>query len=231
VEIIIREPSGAEVVRDPSQIELDPAIRPPHTDQYSVGIDREVTGRIAVSVAYVRKNGSDFIGWEEVAGSYLEQPAQLNDGRLLQVWRLTTPSQERRFRLTNPRNYLLTYDGVIVAFERRRSRRWQAFGSHTLSRTYGLQPSSGTTAAGTQVATVGSPPASFAPGVTFGQNPNDLTNARGRLPNDRPHMLRLMSTVDVPRTALSSPPTCSISAASPGRRQRSSTRTSQPDPC
>ena len=88
---IIREPSGVEVVRDPSQIELDPEIRPPHTDQYSIGIDREVSGRIAVSVAYVRKNGSDFIGWEEVAGSYREQPAQLNDGRVLQVLRLTHP--------------------------------------------------------------------------------------------------------------------------------------------
>ena len=42
---IIREPSGVEVIRDPSQVELDPAIRPPHTDQYSIGIDREVTGQ------------------------------------------------------------------------------------------------------------------------------------------------------------------------------------------
>ena len=199
---IIREPSGAESVRDPSQIELDPEIRPPHTDQYSIGIDREVTGRIAVSAAYVRKNGSDFIGWEEVAGSYLEQPAQLNDGRVLQVLRLITPPQERRFRLTNPEDYLLTYNGLIIAVERRRSRGWQAFGSYTFSRAYGLQPSSGTTAAGTQVATVGSPPASFAPGITFGQDPNDLTNARGRLPNDRPHMLRVMSAVDVPRTGV-----------------------------
>ena len=63
-----------------------------------------------------------------------------------------------------------------------------------------MQPSSGTTAAGPQVATVGSPPASFAPGVTFGQDPNDLTNAYGRLPNDRPHMVRMMTSVDVPRT-------------------------------
>jgi hypothetical protein len=47
---------------------------------------------------------------------------------------------------------------------------------------------------------VGSPPASFAPGVTFGQDPNDLTNAYGRLPNDRPHMVRVMTSVDVPRT-------------------------------
>ena len=114
--------------------------------------------------------------------------------------RLTSPSEERRFLLTNPEDYSLTYNGLVIAVERRRSRGWQAFGSYTLSRAYGLQPSSGTTAAGAQVATVGSPPASFAPGVTFGQDPNDLINARGRLPNDRPHMLRLMTSVDVPRT-------------------------------
>jgi hypothetical protein len=118
------------------------------------------------------------------------------------VFRLTTPSAERRFRLTNPEGYSLTYNGLVVAVERRRSRGWQAFGSYTLSRAYGLQPSSGTTAAGTQVATVGSPPAAFAPGVTFGQDPNDLTNARGRLPNDRPHMFRVMTSVDVPRTGV-----------------------------
>jgi hypothetical protein len=35
---------------------------------------------------------------------------------------------------------------------------------------------------------------------TFGRDPNDLTNAPGRLPNDRPHIARLMGSVDVPRT-------------------------------
>ena len=57
--------------------------------------------------------------------------------------------------------------------------------------------SSGTSAGGPQFSTV-------APGgnTTFGQNPNDLTNASGRLPNDRPHMFRAMGSVDVPRTGL-----------------------------
>jgi hypothetical protein len=192
--------SGEERVRDPSQVELDPDIRPPHTDQYSVGVDREVGGRLLVSIAYVRKNGGDFIGWEEIAGEYREQPATLNDNRVVQVTKLISPSGDRRFRLTNPDDYSLKYNGLVVAAERRRSRGWQASGSYTLSRAYGLQPSSGTTAAGAQVATVGSPPASFAPLVTFGQDPNDLTNAEGRLPNDRPHMFRAMSAVDVPRT-------------------------------
>ena len=34
--------------------------------------------------------------------------------------------------------------------------------------------------------------------MTFGRDPNDLTNARGRLPNDRPHVFRMMGSVDVP---------------------------------
>ena len=197
---MIQYPEGAKSVNDPRDRELDPEIRTPHTDQYSVGLDREVGGRLAVSVVYVRKNGSDFIGWSEVAGTYLEQPAQLTGGRVVQVLKLTTPPGDRRIRMTNPEGYSLTYNGLVIAVENRRSRGWQAFGSYTLSRAYGLQPSSATTAAGPQVATVGSPPATFAPGVTFGQDPNDLTNATGRLPNDRPHMLRVMTSVDVPRT-------------------------------
>ena len=197
---IIQEPLGIRLVRDPSQVQLDPELRLPYTNQYSIGLDREVGRLLAVSVAYVRKDGRDFIGWQEGAGEYREEPATLNDGRVVQVWKLTSPSESRLFQLTNPEDYSLTYNGLIIAAERRQSRGWQAFGSYTLSRAQGLQPSSGTTAAGPQVATVGSPPASFAPGVSFGQDPNDLTNAYGRLPNDRPHMARVMTSVDIPRT-------------------------------
>jgi hypothetical protein len=81
--------------------------------------------------------------------------------------------------------------------EKRRSHGWQAFASYTVSKTTGLLPSSGTNAAGAQVSTV-SPPNN----VTFGRDPNDLTNARGLLPNDRPHIVRMMGSVDVPRTGV-----------------------------
>jgi len=199
---IIQEPSGATLVRDPSQVVLDPRLRQPSTHQYSIVLDREVGRLLAVSVAFVRKDGHDFIGWKELAGAYREESVTLKDGRLVPIWTLTTPSEARLFQLTNPADYSLTYNGLVIAAERRRSGGWQAFGSYTLSRAYGLQPSSGTTAAGAQVATVGSPPASFAPPVTFGQDPNDLTNARGRLPNDRPHMVRLTASVDVPATGV-----------------------------
>jgi hypothetical protein len=82
---------------------------------------------------------------------------------------------------------------VVLAVEKRRSRGWQAFGSYTYSRAYGMQVASNGLASDPQVSTIAG-----SPYLTFGQDPNTLTNARGRLPNDRPHMLRVMGSVDVP---------------------------------
>ena len=81
--------------------------------------------RLAVSVAYIRKDGRDFIGWNEVAGVYRTEPITLTDGRVVQVQRLISPSSVRRFRLTNPDDYSLTYNGLVIAVDRRRSRGWQ----------------------------------------------------------------------------------------------------------
>ena len=186
--------TGAVRVVDPTiNLQLDPGTRTPRTDEYSIGVDREV-GRLVVAVAYVRKDGGHFIGWTDVGGRYREETRTLADGRSVPVFVLANTAGDRLFRLTNPEDYSLTYNGLVVAVEKRRSRRWQAFGSYTLSRASGLQGSSGTTAAGAQASTVGAPP------TVFGRDPNDLTNARGRLPNDRPHMFRVMGSVDVART-------------------------------
>jgi hypothetical protein len=185
-------------------LRLDPETRAPYTDEYSVGVDREVGRRLAVAIAYVHKDGGNFIGWTDVAGQYRNETRTLPDGRIVPVSALdtaVTPTGARRFLLTNQESYSLKYNGVVMVVEKRRSHGWQAFGSYTLSRAEGLQPSSGTTAgAGAQVSTVAPPPAPQ--GVTFGRDPNDLTNAFGRLVNDRPHVFRVMGGVDVPRTGL-----------------------------
>jgi hypothetical protein len=183
-------------VVDPKRnLQLDPGARSPRTDEYSIGVDREVGRQIAVAVAYVRKDGRDFIGWTDVGGQYREETRSLPDGRSLPVYVIVNSTADRRFRLTNPEGYSLTYNGLVMAAEKRRSAGWQAFASYTFSRASGLQASSGATAAGSQVSTIAG-----APYLTFGQDPNSLTNARGRLPNDRPHMFRVMGSIDVPRT-------------------------------
>src|SRR4029077_13595781 len=111
------------------------------------------------------------------------------------VFVLTSPQASRLFLLTNPAGYSLRYNGLVAVVEKRRSNGWQALGSYTFSRTTGLQASSGGTAADAQVSTE-------APSTTFGRDPNNLTNAYGRLPNDRPHMLRVMGAVDVLHTGV-----------------------------
>jgi hypothetical protein len=176
---------------------LDPKTRTPRTDEYSIGVDRELSHRVAVALAYIRKNGSNFIAWTDVGGQYLDDSRMLADGRTVPVFVLANSTASRRFLLTNPDGYSLTYNGLVMVVEKRRSNGWQALASYTLSRAYGLQASSGATAADPQVSTVA--PA-FPTAIAFGRDPNSLTNADGRLPNDRPHMFRVMGTIDVPRT-------------------------------
>jgi hypothetical protein len=189
--------SIVSVVDPKRNLQLDPGTRSPRTDEYSIGVDREVGRRLAVAIAYVHKAGSHFIGWTDVGGRYREETRSLPDGRSLPVFVIANATADRRFLLTNPAGYSLSYNGLVAAVEKRRSRGWQASGSYTWSRASGLQPSGAATAAGPQVSTIAGTPF-----LTFGQDPNNLTNARGRLPNDRPHMLRVMGGVDVPRTGL-----------------------------
>ena len=137
-----------------SQPALDPDTRSPRTDEYSIGMDREIGRRLAASVAYIRKNGSDYIGWTDVGGQYREETRTLPDGRSRAGVRAHELHCRSRFLLTNPDGYSLTYNGLVMAVEKRRSHGWQAFGSYTSRGSYGLQPSSGTTAARAQVSTV-----------------------------------------------------------------------------
>jgi len=176
---------------------VDPKTRSPKTDQYSIGVDRELGPRLSASIAYIHKSGSDYIGWADVGGQYRDDTRQLPDGRIIPVRVLVNAPADRRFLVTNPDGYFMTYNGLVIAAEKRPFRGWQVFGSYTYSKVEGLQSNSGTTPGGAQLSTVAN-----VPPVTFGQDPNDLTNARGRMPNDRPHIFRIMGKVDVPRTGL-----------------------------
>jgi len=178
---------------------IDPATRTPRTDEYSVGIDRQLGSRLSAAIAYMHKSGDNFIAWTDIGGQYQQQTRTLADGEVLPVFVLTNSTASRRFLLTNPDGYSLTYNGLVMVVEKRRSSGWQALGSYTFSRTYGLQATSGASASDPQASTVA--PA-FPSAVNFGRDPNNLTNAYGRLPNDRPHIVRLTGSLDVPHTGL-----------------------------
>jgi outer membrane receptor protein involved in Fe transport len=87
---------------------LDPETRAPRTDEYSIGVDREVGRRLAVAIAYVRKDGADFIGWTDIGGQYVETTRPGLAGASLPVFELVNGTAARRFLLTNPEGYSLT---------------------------------------------------------------------------------------------------------------------------
>ena len=79
--------TGAVRVVDPKiNLQLDRGTRAPRTDEFSVGVDREVGRRLAVAIAYVRKDGANFIGWTDVGGQYREETRTLSDGRTVPVF-------------------------------------------------------------------------------------------------------------------------------------------------
>jgi hypothetical protein len=173
---------------------LDPSTRTPRTDEYSIGVDRELGSQLTMAAAYIHKDGANFIAWTDVGGQYRQDMLPLPNGQTIPVWVLTSPPDGRQFLLTNPDGYSLTYNGLVTVVEKRAANGWHALASYTFSRTFGLQASSAATAADPQVSTV----APAFPTATFGRDPNNLTNAYGRLPNDRPHIFRVMGSIDVP---------------------------------
>jgi hypothetical protein len=180
-------------VVDPKiNLAIDTATRPPHTHEFSVAFDREITQTVRASVAYVGKRGRAYLGWTDVAGAYRTEQ-QTVAGVTVPVHVLTSPTKDRRFLLANLDNFLMNYDGVVVAGEKRMSNDWYVSGSYTYSRVTGLQAASNLPADAGQASTIAMP--EF---LTFGQDPNDLTNAYGRLPNDRPHVFRVTGSVRLP---------------------------------
>jgi hypothetical protein len=172
---------------------VDPHTRTPHTDEFSFALDRSVARGLRASAAYVRKRGRDFIGWTDTGGQYRQMTRTLADGTIVPVFELTNGTSARRFLLTNPQSLFLHYDAFVAAVERQRSNGWQASASYTYSRAFGLQVMSNATADAPQFSTIARP--GF---LTFGQDPNDFTNATGRLPNDRPHVFRATGAAQLP---------------------------------
>jgi hypothetical protein len=182
---------------DSSNLALDPHTRTPRTDEYSIAVDRELAPRLLMSAAYIRKRGANFIGWVDSTGQYQPATWTLGNGTVVPVFSLQSPTSARRFLLTNPDNFSMEYDGLVVLLEKRLSKGWQASASYAFSRSYGLQVTSNAAVSEAQFSTIARP--TF---LTFGQDPNDLTNSQGRLLNDRPHVFRATSTGHLWRSLL-----------------------------
>jgi hypothetical protein len=167
----ITDPRGTYVV--------DPDLKAPYTDQYTIGIDHELMPSMAISASYVQSRNDP------------------ETGAPITVWRRTSPAESRLVSLTNPgpdtcpycgENWWQRYNAFLLTLTKRMAQNWQAVGSITISKTEGLHSASNLTTGSAQSSAAS----------TFGDDPNELTNAAGLLPGDRDVMFKLQGSYAFP---------------------------------
>ena len=167
---------------------IDPNVKNPHTDQFIIGMDREILPDLGVNATFVYKRSRDFLGQRNVGAVYEEIPFedpltgetitvfnQVNDGNL--------------FLLTNPPDFKQTYRGFAVTATKRFSQGWSLIGSFTVSKNEGLN--SGSTESP-------SSDASSTSNFSFGNDPNDLLNADGIVWSDRTYLFKVQAVYELP---------------------------------
>ncbi|HEY7412675.1 MAG TPA: TonB-dependent receptor [Vicinamibacteria bacterium] len=176
-------PEGTELVSDNTNLLVDPGFDAPYTDQFTVGIERELVNNLGLAVHYVYKRGERYGANQDIGGVYeattTEDPLT---GASIPVQALVNDPGERVFILTNPEGMFSRFNGVTVQLTKRMADNWMMVSSFVWGRSEGRVGSSrpNTSAtfgpAGNQTTTAG----------LFGRNPNDFLNTDGRLIGDRP---------------------------------------------
>lgn len=173
---------------------VDPNLKQPYTDQYTIGVDHELFANLAVAASYIHKRSTNFVG--RINGGATWAPATVVDpikGNTLSVFNRTSPAADTRIVLTNPgpdscaycsEDYRQSYNGVLMTLTKRLSNRWQAIASLTLSKVEGLH--------------AGSSSGQSSAAGSFGESPNDLINAFGVLGLDRNVMWKMQGSYILP---------------------------------
>jgi Carboxypeptidase regulatory-like domain/TonB dependent receptor-like, beta-barrel/TonB-dependent Receptor Plug Domain len=175
------------------QFAIDPDLKNQYTDQFFVGLEREIMPDLGVDLSFIHKKEHGFIRVDDVAGDYAEVPfvdTFQGNTQTLQVFNRTSPSAQSLYQVTNRDDFRQNYDSFAIQAYKRFSQRWQLQGSYQWQKGEGY--TSGSTGIGSQAFSTLSP-------SSFGRDPNDLINAYGRLPTDSTNNMRLSATYSAPK--------------------------------
>jgi hypothetical protein len=128
----------------------------------------------------VHKSGKNQVGWVDIGGKYGTQNVVLANGQNLTVFPLLNATSQRLFQVTNGPGFFNRYNGVVFTLQKRLSNRWQANFAYTYGRGDGLVNGN-------------------ANSTTSGQDPNAYINANGELQYDRPHIITVVSSYQIPK--------------------------------
>jgi len=169
---------------------LDPGLKHPYADLFSVGLERELLPDFAIGATYVYKKQGNLIGLVERAGIY-DQVAMVSpdNGQTYTLFNQINVGTVEHF-ITNPSDYEQTYQAVMLTLYKRYSHNWMLNASLAYSKSWGLSNTGKATGA-TQQAIIWY-------GDYLGRDPNDYINARGRMPSDRPWIFKVQAGYTFP---------------------------------
>jgi hypothetical protein len=179
---------------------MDPAVKHPYLDQYTVGLERELFKDASLSVSYIYRNWKNLISFYDTKSEYQTISYDLPEiGTTLDIYERTSGS-EHEFVLTNVElgdrwildNYYRKYRGIEFLFNKKFSNRWQVLASYVWSKTWG-------TADNQYAGDIGwNSHDDLAP-----SDPNYWTNADGNSTCDPTHMIKVQGTYIVPWVEIS----------------------------
>ena len=163
---------------------MDPEIKNPYYDQFSVGLERELAANLSLGATFLYKKGKDPFGYEDRGGVY-EQVTRVSEdnGQTYQVWNWV--DGEFDHWLSNPKDWGQTYTGVILELNKRYANKWLMNASVTWSKAEGLNLSARSTGS------YGMSQSLVWYTGKFGADPNSLINAKGPLNLDKRWLVKL----------------------------------------
>ena len=175
---------------DADAYKMDPDLKTPYADLFSVGIERELLPDFGIEVTYIHKTMSNLMGMEGRESTYEEVTMVSEDnGQTYTLFNQTNVGTKEVW-FTNPAAYGQKYNAGVLTLKKRYSHNWMLGMSLTYSKSEGLTTIAHGTSA-RQYSTV-------ARGGDYGEDPNDFINAYGRLSHDRPWILKVQAAYTFP---------------------------------
>ncbi len=121
--------------RDPlANLGFDSNLRNPYSDQFSLGIERELFPDASLTATFIYKKSRDAVDTNNTGGVYelIDYFDEFN-GQTMQVYNQTNSTDDNFYLTTNPGDYS-TYKAFIITVEKRLSHNWQMNASLTLAK-------------------------------------------------------------------------------------------------
>jgi len=172
---------------------VDPELKNPYADQFSIGLERELIPNLSIGATYIYKHEKNLIGWEDRGATYEQvEMVSPDNGRSYPVWNQTSGMETNDYWITQPSRYgekfEQTYNAAMFSLTKKYSDNWQLSATLTWSRMKGLNNS----------AHVMNQQAMIWYTRDYGKDPNDLINARSFLNHDRTWVLQVSASYTFP---------------------------------